>query len=202
MGNGNAYLIMWKHIFGYGNTRFCLCQDTGTMNRPLRLAGCFATHFVCVRNVIAIRQQCFGRPFAAVGADLSCPHIWMYPRNDERKCACVDVEIRVRWNEYTYLMTWIYVFDNVRIRARWIGPLRLTGCSLRISRIVRWHFAECSPRNRKPFITYFVCVRCAFVGWIWCICKIKNLEKNLTYQFFCLSLPYIRISLLRLFAVQ
>ena len=26
-------------------------------------------------------------------------------------------------------------------------PLRLTECSLRISRIVRWHFAECSPRN-------------------------------------------------------
>ena len=22
MGNGNAYLIIWKHIFGYGNTRF------------------------------------------------------------------------------------------------------------------------------------------------------------------------------------
>ena len=109
-----TYLIMWKHIFGYGNTRFCLCQDTGTMNRPLRL----------------------------------------------------------------------------------------TVCSLRISRIVRWHFAECSPRNRKPFVTYFVCVRCAFVGWIWCICKIKNLEKNLTYQFFCLSLQYIRISLLRLLAVQ
>ena len=33
-------LIMWKHIFGYGNTRFCLCQDTGTMNLPLRLADC------------------------------------------------------------------------------------------------------------------------------------------------------------------
>ena len=31
---------MWKHIFGYGNTRFCLCQDTGTMNRPLRLTDC------------------------------------------------------------------------------------------------------------------------------------------------------------------
>ena len=31
---------MWKHIFGYGNTRFCLCQDTGTMNRPLRLTEC------------------------------------------------------------------------------------------------------------------------------------------------------------------
>ena len=24
---------MWEHIFSYGNTRFCLCQDTGTMNR-------------------------------------------------------------------------------------------------------------------------------------------------------------------------
>ena len=31
---------MWKHIFGYANTRFCLCQDTGTMNRPLRLTDC------------------------------------------------------------------------------------------------------------------------------------------------------------------
>ena len=37
--------------------------------------GMFATNFVGVRNVIAIRQQCFGRPFAAVGSDLSCPHI-------------------------------------------------------------------------------------------------------------------------------
>ena len=109
-----TYLIMWKHIFGYGNTRFCLCQDTGTMNRSPTPGGMFATNFVGVRHVIANRQQ---------------------------------------------------------------------------------HY-------RKSFVTYFVCVRCAFVGWIWCICKIKNLEKNLTYQFFCLSLPYIRISLLRLFAVQ
>ena len=37
---GNTYLIMWKCIFGYGNTRFCLCQDTGAMNRPLRLTEC------------------------------------------------------------------------------------------------------------------------------------------------------------------
>ena len=29
-------------------------------------------------------------------------------------------------------MKWICVFDNVRIRARWIGPLRLTECSPRI----------------------------------------------------------------------
>ena len=39
---------MWKHIFGYGNTRFCLCQDTGTMNLPPTPNGLFATHFVGV----------------------------------------------------------------------------------------------------------------------------------------------------------
>ena len=50
---------MWICVFNETDTRFCLCQDTGTMNRPLRLAGCFATHFVGVRNVIAIRLQCY-----------------------------------------------------------------------------------------------------------------------------------------------
>jgi len=62
---------------------------------PLRLAGCFATHFVGVRNVIAIRSQCFGKPFAAVGADLSCPHIWKHPQNDERKCVCGDLNTHI-----------------------------------------------------------------------------------------------------------
>ena len=62
---------MWKHIFGYGNTRFCLRKDTGAMNRPLRLTGCsqpISLVFVgisrIVRNVLAIRQQHFGNPFA------------------------------------------------------------------------------------------------------------------------------------------
>ena len=98
-----TYLIMWKHIFSYGNTRFWLRKDTGTMNRPLRLTVCSlrisrivrwhfvecsqcfgnpsATFWQSVRNVLAIRQQCFGRPSAAVGADLSCPHIWKHPQN-------------------------------------------------------------------------------------------------------------------------
>jgi len=31
---------MWKHIFGYGNTRFWLRKDRGAMNQPLRLADC------------------------------------------------------------------------------------------------------------------------------------------------------------------
>ena len=62
-------------ILGYANTRFWLRKDTGAMNRPLRLAGCSQPHFVCVRHVIADRQQHYRKPLAAVGADLSCPHI-------------------------------------------------------------------------------------------------------------------------------
>ena len=89
------YLIMWKHIFGYGNTRFWLCQDTGTMNRSLRLTECsqpislvFATLSQSVRNVI-------GRPSAAVGADLSRPHIRKHPQNDERKCVCGEMNTHI-----------------------------------------------------------------------------------------------------------
>ena len=59
---------LWKYTFlfmsGYGHDE--LAPTPG---------GMFATNFVGVRNVIAIRQQCVGRPFAAVGADLSRPHI-------------------------------------------------------------------------------------------------------------------------------
>ena len=36
---------MWKHIFSYGNTRFWLRQDTGTMNRSPTPGGMFATNF-------------------------------------------------------------------------------------------------------------------------------------------------------------
>ena len=31
---------MWICVFNETDTRFCLCQDTGTMNRPLRLTEC------------------------------------------------------------------------------------------------------------------------------------------------------------------
>jgi len=46
-------------VFNETDTRFCLCQDTGTMNRPLRLTECFvgvfgmfATCFVGGRCII------------------------------------------------------------------------------------------------------------------------------------------------------
>ncbi|WP_315282622.1 hypothetical protein, partial [Prevotella pallens] len=48
-----------------------------------------------VRNVIAICSQRNGNPSAAVGADLSCPHIRKHPQNGERKRIFDNVNIRV-----------------------------------------------------------------------------------------------------------
>ncbi|MBF1518352.1 hypothetical protein [Prevotella pallens] len=36
---------MWKCVFGYGNTRFWLRQDTGTMNRSPTPNGVFVAYF-------------------------------------------------------------------------------------------------------------------------------------------------------------
>ena len=44
----------------------------------LRCCYLFVAKWQTVRSII-------GRPSAAVGADLSCPHIWKHPRNGERK---------------------------------------------------------------------------------------------------------------------
>ena len=47
---------MWKHIFGYGNTRFCLCQDTGAMNRSPTPNGVFVGILRNVHHVTANRS--------------------------------------------------------------------------------------------------------------------------------------------------
>jgi len=62
-------------IWGYANTRFWLRKDTGTMNRPLRLAECSQPISWVNATLLTIRQQHYRKPFAAVGADLSRPHI-------------------------------------------------------------------------------------------------------------------------------
>ena len=142
-----TYLIMWKHIFGYGNTRFWLRKDTGTMNRSLRLTGCSlrisrivcwhfvecsqcfgnpsATFWQSVRNVLAIRSQCFGNPSAM---------FWQTVRSRRGRFIVPAymktptkwrTEIRVRWFEYTYLIMWkhifgdwIHIFNNVETHIR------------------------------------------------------------------------------------
>ena len=174
---------MWICVFNETDTRFWLRQDTGTMNRPLRLTECsqpiswvyvecfaecsprirnpfrmhsrnvrnvfvicmlhirhakvwflrcksmvfgvqkggfciakvwflffeccvvaiclecyhnpFAAKWQSVSNVLANRSQCFGNPLAAVGSDLSCPHIRKHPQNGGRKCACDEMNIHI-----------------------------------------------------------------------------------------------------------
>ncbi|WP_449023288.1 hypothetical protein [Prevotella pallens] len=48
--------------------------------------GMFVGVSWCVRSVI-------GSPSAAVGADLSCPHIRKHLQNEERKCVCDKMNI-------------------------------------------------------------------------------------------------------------
>ncbi|MBF1498651.1 MAG: hypothetical protein HXN81_07680 [Prevotella pallens] len=52
----------------------------------------FAVGFVVL---LADRQQHYRKPSAAVGADLSCPHIRKHTRNDEQKCACGEMNTRI-----------------------------------------------------------------------------------------------------------
>ena len=93
------------------------------MNRPLRLAECFATHFVgerwyftkcllvscgvfCVyfvgvRGFFTVCSQRYRKPLAAVGADLSCR---------------IYVNTHEMGNEYAYLVMWKCVFDEMNAR--------------------------------------------------------------------------------------
>ena len=43
----------------------------------------------CLRSV----RHVIGRPSAAVGSDLSCPHIRKHPRNVEGKCVCGEMNV-------------------------------------------------------------------------------------------------------------
>ena len=70
-----------------------------------------------VRNVIAIRQQCFGRPSAAVGADLSCPHIYIH----HPFCVCL-VDIKS--------VLWQLCPLAKRVRLRWLCSVCLLVCRL------------------------------------------------------------------------
>ena len=108
-------MLKWIHVFGEMNMHIWLCKDTGAMNRPLRLAECFVGISRNVRHVI-------GSPSAAVGADLSCPHIRKYTRNGEGKC------IFSNGNMHFWLCKDMGTMNR---------PLRLAECFVGISRNVR-----------------------------------------------------------------
>ena len=48
----NTYLIIWKYVFSYGNTRFWLRKDTGTMNRSPTPGRPFVTISRNIRNTL------------------------------------------------------------------------------------------------------------------------------------------------------
>ena len=56
------------------------------MNRPLRLAECSHPIPWVGVTLLVNRSQRYRKPSAAVGADLSCPHIRKHIRNGEGKC--------------------------------------------------------------------------------------------------------------------
>ena len=95
--------------------------------------GVFATLFQFASSVIS-------RPLAAVGTDLSCPHIRKHPQNGEQKCMCGDLNIRILRCGHPFAMKRIHVFDNGKIRiwqrkntGTMNRSLRLAVCSWEIS---------------------------------------------------------------------
>jgi len=88
--------------FGLWKYTFLVMQKYGHDESVPYACGMFATNFVGVRHVI-------GSLSAAVGADLSRPHIRKHTRNGKRKYRFDDVK-------HTCAMTNICVFDNVNTR--------------------------------------------------------------------------------------
>ena len=113
--------------------------------------GCFRGWMWIFCGVFAILFQ-FGssvisRPLAAVGADLSRPHIRKCPQNGEQKCVCGDLNIRILRCGHPFAMKWIYVFNNGKIRiwqckdtGTMNRPLRLAVCKLGVFVSVCWEF--------------------------------------------------------------
>ena len=86
---------MWICIFGYVEMHFWLCKDTGTMNRSPTPDGMFCGASWVSVTLLTDRQQHYRNPSAAVGADLSRPHIRKHTRNGEGKCVFDNVKTRI-----------------------------------------------------------------------------------------------------------
>ena len=135
-------------VFGVQKGGFCIakvwflffeCYVVANWSHAFRgwmwiFCGVFAILFQFASRVIS-------RPLAAVGTDLSCPHIRIYPQNGEQKCVCGDLNIRILRCGHPFAMKWIYVFNNGKIRI--------------------WQCKDTGTMNRSPtpggvFRSYFV----------------------------------------------
>ena len=128
------------------------------------VANCSLGVFVGVRCIIAIRSPLVGRPLAAVGADLSRPHIRKHPQNGEQKCVCGDLNIRILRCGHPFAMKRIHVFNNGKIR---IWQRKNTGTMNRPLRL-----AECKLGVLGVFVDILRSVSWEFRGWMWIFCGV------------------------------
>ena len=130
---------MWKHIFSYGNTRFWLRQDTGTMNLPLRMAECSPRISRCV-------SLHYRNPFAAVGVRFIAPVSTNTP-----KLYCVFMPLVLQFASFRHIKTIWVVLKNghdesapmpyvlsvaIHLRNKWI--LRIVRCCI-FCTINKWY---------------------------------------------------------------
>ena len=111
---------------------------------------------MCVALLWNVRSI-IGNPSVAVGADLSRPRIWMYPRNGERKRIFDNVKTRIWWNWCVHLIMLGYGRDESAptpcgvFRCTFRGWM-WTFCGVFVGCFcgVHWYFAECSQRYCNP----------------------------------------------------
>lgn len=63
--------------------RFLRCKSMVFVVQKYGVSWVYVCILQFVRSVVADRQQHYRNPFAAVGSDLSCPHIREHTRNGE-----------------------------------------------------------------------------------------------------------------------
>ena len=181
-------MVMQRCILGYVRIRARWIGPYAWRSVRTPFRGCTLSVLQSVRYVI-------GRPLAAVGGPIYRARIYENTHVMGRgnaylimwKHVCGNENVRIWWIGYTYMVMWnvhavkwrhrfeneknmylvmrICVIGYVRIRARWIGPLRLAECSQPISWWtwgiggvfalyfvgVKKTFSKCSQRVRNLF---------------------------------------------------
>ena len=162
-------------VFGVQKGGFCIAKVWFLFFECCVVAICLecyhnlsATKWQSVRNVLAIRQQCFGNPSAAVGVRFIVPAYMKTPTKWR-----TDMCVRLCGNVCAIMC--IHIFDYVRIRARWIGPYA-------------W-------RNvRNPFRGCFVCISLVDVALLQPVSNVVAMRSEYIHGVFAtcsLSVCYI-----------
>ena len=86
-----CFLRCKSMVFGVQKGGFCIAKVWFLFFECCVVAIClecyrnpFVAKWQSVSNILAIRSPCFGNQSAAVGVDLSCPHIRKHPQNGGR----------------------------------------------------------------------------------------------------------------------